>query len=137
MTTFTDRLRAAADLIEAHPELPAATVFAYSSGSVDVTWNLMNSDGTKDDQRTFAQRILREIGGKWRKHPWGDRFDFEREYQGLNLQICTQREQVCERRVVGVETVTVPAVEAQPERTEERELVEWDCLPVLTEAVSA
>jgi hypothetical protein len=136
--TMADQLRAVADLIDAHPDLPTPTVFAYRDGAVDVAWQLMNDEATKDDQRTAAQRILREIGGKWTKSAWDERFDFEQKRDnGLTLQILTHREQVCTRRVVGTETVTIPAVEAKPERTEEREVVEWDCDPVLTEAVSA
>lgn len=139
MTTLADKLRAAADLIEAHPGLPVPVVFAYSSGQVDVTWQLMNG-ATKDTQRDAAQQILRAVGGKWQKKPWDDRFDFEQDRDGLNLQIYTHRDQVCERRVVGTEAVTIPASEAipaQPERTEEREIVEWDCSPVLAEAAES
>lgn len=136
-TTLLDGMRVAIDLIAAHPELPTPSVFAYSTGSVDVTWQLMHNDDTKDDQRGTAQRIIRAIGGHWSKNPWGDRFDFERQYDGVKLEIYAHRDQVCERRVVGTETVTIPAVEAQAERTETREVIEWDCNPVLTEAVSA
>jgi hypothetical protein len=98
----------------------------------------MNDEDAKDNQRDAAQRILRAIGGKWAKNPWDDRFDFKQpNYRpGVNLAVYTHRDQVCERRVVGTEEVTVPAVEAQPERTETREVVEWDCSPVLSEAAS-
>lgn len=138
---MADKLRAAVDLIEAHPGLPEACVFAYSSGHVQMTWQLMNIAEAKDSQRDVAQQIIRALGGKWRKKPWGDRFDFEQERDdGLRVEIYAHREQVCERRVVGTEKVTVPAspaVEAQPERTEVREIVEWDCSPVLAEAVAS
>lgn len=140
MSAFTDKLRAAANLIDAHPDLPEPFVVAYRSGRVEVTWQLMNIDEAKESQRDFAQQIIRALGGKWRKVPWDNRFDFEQERDdGLVVQIYAHREQVCERRVVGTETVTVPASEAvpaQPERTEEREIVEWDCAPVLSEVTS-
>ena len=42
----------------------------------------------------------------------------------------TGREQVCTRRVVGTETVEVPDPDA-PLVTVEREIVEWDCGPLL------
>jgi hypothetical protein len=132
-----DLLQIATDLIRAHSDLlPRPCVFAYSSGKVKVTWQLMHSDDTRDDQKAAAQQIIRAVGGEWRKKPWDDRFDFEREFCGIKVEIYASREQVCTRRVVGTETVTVPAVEAQPERTEVRELVEWDCTPVLAEAAS-
>lgn len=132
--TITAALREAADLLDAHPELPQPCIFAYAhSGKIEVTWQLMHDDDAKDDQRAVAQRIVRAIGGSWKKEPWGDRFDLEREYRGLKLQIYTHREQVCERIVTGTETVTIPAVEAQPEQVVEREVVEWRCLPLLAD----
>ena len=82
--------------------------------------------------------IRRAVGGKWDKREaqgvsWPEMV-FERE----GYSITVKREAVCTRRVVGTETVTLPAVEAQPERTVEREIVEWDCEPVLAvDAVTA
>jgi hypothetical protein len=130
-STITAALREAADLLDQHPDLPRPCIFAYTTGSVEVTWQLMNDDDAKDDQRAVAQRIVRAIGGKWDKNPWGDRFDLERKYRGLKLQIYTHREQVCERVVTGVETITIPAKPAEPEQTIEREKVEWRCQPLL------
>ncbi|MBA2952157.1 hypothetical protein GON03_19255 [Nocardioides sp. MAH-18] len=135
-----DRLKVVADLLAAHPDLPAPCVFAYSgSGHVEVTWQLMNTDGHKDNQRDAARTIIAALGGKWTKNPWDDRFDFARPLDGgITLQIFAHRDQLCERIVTGSETVTIPAVEAQPERTEQREVVEWRCHPLLAdEAVSA
>lgn len=134
--TTADKLRAVADLLDAHPDLPPPCVWSYAHSGVSVQWQLMNDDDAKDDQRAAARRIMRAIGGKWTKNPWGDRFDFEQVVDGIKVEICASREQVCGRRVVGTEEVTHPAVEAQPERTETREVVEWDCSPVLAEAVA-
>lgn len=134
---YIQRLTVASELIAAHPDLPLPCVFGYPhNGAVEVTWQLMNDDATRDDQRAAVQQIVRAIGGKWDKHPWGDRFDFGRDYHGVKLEIYTHRDQVCERVVTGTETVTIPAKAAEPERTEERELVEWRCEPVLAEAAS-
>jgi hypothetical protein len=139
--TFAQKLRAVADLIEAHPDLPLPSVFAYQgSQKVDVSWQLMNNEATKQVQRAAAVQIVQTLGGSWDKSAWDDRFDLSTERDGLDLKILSARDQVCERIVTGVETVTVPAVEAQPERTEEREVVEWRCEPLLAgrdEAVSA
>jgi hypothetical protein len=130
--TLAEKLHAAAALIEAHPDLPIPCVFAYSSSrTVEVTWQLMNDDDNKADQRTAAAAIVKALGGKWTKEPWGDRFDMRTTRDGLKLEIFAHRDQVCERVVVGTETVVVPAVPAQPERIEERELVEWRCESLL------
>lgn len=138
---LASNLRDVADLLAAHSGLPAPCVFAYSGGRVDVSWHLMNEEDSKDDQKAAALAIRKAIGGTWTKNPWGDRFDFMRKHGDLTLQILAERDQMCERVVVGTETITIPAVEAQPERTEEREVVEWRCDPVLTDeapqAVSA
>lgn len=60
----------------------------------------------------------------------GENLIFERD--GYSITIA--REKVCIRRVVGTETVEHPAVEAREAWTEEREVVEWDCEPVLAGA---
>ena len=52
-------------------------------------------------------------------------------FDGLHVVAYAGRDRVCERVVTGIETVTVPAVEAKPETTEEREIVEWRCAPLL------
>lgn len=128
--TVADQLRAAADLIDAHPDLPLPLVWGYRSG-VQVQWQLMNDDEVKDSQRVAAAAIRRALGGTWSKDGSTDTFDMRCSLEGLALQILADREHVCERIVTGVETVTIPAVEARPERTEEREVVEWRCEPVL------
>lgn len=134
-TTQADRLRIIADLIDAHPGLPTPTVFAYSHGKADVSWHLAHN--TDLDQKATTQAIVRAIGGLWNKGGYDDRLTLTRDWRGIQLNIFVTREEVCTRRVVGTETVVVPAVEAQPERTEVRELVEWDCAPVLGDRVVA
>lgn len=133
ITTTADGLRAAADLLTAHPDLPTPCVFAYdSSGTIEVSWHLLSGDDNSTEaQKAAARAIITAIGGTWDKNPYGERFDFERKYGPLDLQIYATRDAMCERVVVGSETVTVPAVQAQPERTEEREMVEWRCESLL------
>lgn len=132
------QLRILADLLDAHPGLPTPFICAYTNGTVEAAFQLMNSTETKDDQRAVAIQIRRSLGGEWTKEVWGDRFDLVSERDGIKLAIFTQRDQVCERIVTGTETVTIPAVEARPARTEEREVVEWRCEPLLdTHPVSA
>lgn len=131
-----DQLRKVVDILDAHPDLPAPTVTIYSHGPAEVSWYVM-LDGDHVDQAAAARQIIRTIGGTWDKNPWGDRFDFEqRTDTGISLTVAVHREQVCERIVTGTEQVTIPAVEAQPERVEVRELVEWKCAPLLAGAAS-
>jgi hypothetical protein len=51
---------------------------------------------------------------------------------GFSVEGLAYREQVCERIVVGQETVEVPAVEAKAARIEVREIVEWKCGSLMT-----
>lgn len=124
-------LRAAADLIDQHPDLPVPMVTGYTSGNVDVDWLIQHDK----DQRDTMLRIRRTIGGTWEKSPVSGYYQLRRRIGDLTLIVTADREQVCERVVVGTQTVTVPAVEAQPERTEEIEIVEWRCEPIGDEAV--
>jgi hypothetical protein len=132
-TNTATKLRFVADLLDQHPDLPHPCVFTYGNGTVEVTWQLMNDADTKDAQKDHARSIIAAIGGKWDKHPWDDRFDFSRQLGEVKLQIFAHRDQLCERVVLGTEEVTLPAVEAKPERTETREVVEWRCTPLLAD----
>lgn len=125
-------LRAAADLMDEHPDLPVPYITTRHNGDVFFNWFLMHND---TDQKTAAASIMRTLRGSWQKRERGNALDFKSARPGLSLEFTVQREAVCTRRVVGTETVTIPAVEAQPERTEKRAVVEWDCAPVLAEAV--
>lgn len=115
--TLAQRLRAVADLLDRHPSLPVPVVFAYTSGSTDVTWQLMNGD-TSERQRELMQSIRRTIGGQWDKVGLGDSFILRQLHPLFRLEVMAERDQVCERVVIGTETVTVPAVEARAERVE-------------------
>jgi hypothetical protein len=139
--TMSETLRAVADLLAAHPDLPLlpyVTLYGHRPERADLTWSLHINGNAIDaaDQKAKAALILRTLGGKWNKDfEWGDtdRADFAQARDGLHLRVVVQRSAVCERVVVGEETVTLPAVEAQPERTATREVVEWRCEPVLAE----
>jgi hypothetical protein len=127
-------LRAAADLLERHPDLPTPYVTSSSlGGTVSLAWYLHHGD----DQRANAAAIVKAIDGRWDRRGAeyeGPLAEWTQARDGLRLTVTVAREQVCERIVVGTEEVTVPAVEAKPERTEVREVVEWRCEPLLTRA---
>lgn len=58
-------------------------------------------------------------------------FEMSRWFGQLRFSVNCMRQVVCEKRVVGTRKVAKPAVEAQPERIVEEEIVEWDCKPIL------
>lgn len=138
-TSISEALRQAADLLEQHPQLPKAyvTALTYSTGevSVEVHWQLLiHDDLDVRGQKAAAAEIVRTLGGTWDKRDNGSSsMSYRQQHDPLTLSITVTREAVCERVVVGTETVTVPAVEAQPERTEEREVVRWECRPLLAD----
>ena len=85
--TMPDTLRAVADLLDAHPELPRPCVWGYAgSGNVSVQWQLMHGV-TEDEQKAAAQRIIRAIGGKWNKDASGETFHFEQVRDNLTLVV--------------------------------------------------
>lgn len=126
-------LRALADLLEQHDELP----LPWQGSGAPMTFHFLYG-GNEKDRLTAA---IRAIGGKWTKDvrdgEYGDYFDATGKLRGLSIKLTAYRDAVCERVVKGTETVDVPAVEAQPSRTETREIVEWVCAPLLAEAVSS
>lgn len=128
-----------AALLETHPDLPAPYIALYdhTPHTADLKWYLhINGKGAAETQRKIAVCIIRTLGGKWDKGIDDRAVDFTQERDGLELQVTVVREAVCTRRVVGTETVIIPAVEATPEQTVEREVVEWDCAPVLAEVTA-
>lgn len=117
-------LRQLADLIEANPELADLVEGNTLLMAVGERWG---SDESVADR--FA-RLARMLGGTRTKSGDGTYFWVGRRFGPLTAEIFTARNQVCERVVVGVETVEVPDPDA-PKVTVEREVVEWQCSPVL------
>jgi hypothetical protein len=122
-------LRKLADLVEAHPELDATYL---DDVNTFYAW-------TKEDV-AGAIRAGLEFGAKVTKEPVGNSSSFETKlsWDGFSASVLGSRAQVCERVVVGTETVTKTvkdpeALAAVPEIevTEEVEVVRWDCRPIL------
>ena len=138
--TTVGRLREVADLLTFLPDhIPHPYVTAGSWGT-EISWYLAIDTNNEAEQKALAADIVRHYGGTWEKEPRGDQFRFENKSTvepGLKLRITVAREAVCERVVTGTERVIVPAMEAVPERTEIREIVEWRCEPLLAEGVDA
>ena len=124
-------LRALADVLEANPhaKLP------QTGNGLPLTW----VTSWEDDPKAATLAIVRAVGGKWNKLSGGTDgaiLRFATSLHGFSVEILCSREQVCRRVVTGTETVDLPAVEAQPARTETREVIEWVCEPLLAEAAS-
>lgn len=123
-------LQALAAWRTAHPEIG---LYRSSTGS---TW--LVDPGT--EATCEAAMIVRAVAdgapiGTVTKHAVGDDALFvTRDFgNGVFLTFIADREEVCTRRVVGTETVQVPDPDA-PLVTVEREIVEWDCAPILAKA---
>ena len=144
-TAYTAGLRAVADLIDAHPDLPEPYTSIYSSGNIDVQWYLHIQNLNLAEQKTAAAKIVSDLGGKWDKRELVEgRLDFEQTLaNGVHLTLTVARDAVCERVVIGTHEVTVPATparpatEAEPERTTTVEDVKWFCGSLLAESVPA
>lgn len=122
-------LRLLATILEDHPDLP----LPYHGRGTELLW-IANF---WEDHKAIAREFARAIPGEVTKNVRDDAFDLIGNVRGLRVQLIVDRDQVCERVVVGTETVTVPArpaIEAEPEHTEEREVVEWRCAPLLDDA---
>lgn len=103
-SAFVRGLRELADAMEQNHAIP-------------VPWGTQVN--TFVDTREEAATVAR--AGSWRKVYAGDWFSLRREFSGeVVLDVNIQRAQVCERVVVGTETVP-----AQP--AHEVEIVEWRC----------
>lgn len=107
---YVKGLRALADILDAHPELP----LPYDGNSTALDWiEVAADDGAGQFYLTF-------------------------QLHGLALRVITTRAQMCERVVTGrreveIEELDPVALAALPKikRTEVVEDVEWQCRPVL------
>jgi hypothetical protein len=128
--TMTQNLHAMADILAEVPNPPYVTTSTYD-GSVQAAWFLMH-DPNREGQKSTAAAVIRAIGGHWDKTDlYSDQMVWNQTRDGLRFHVAVLREAVCERIVTGTHMVTIPAVEAKPERTETVETVEWRCLPLL------
>ena len=121
------QLRAAADFLEANPDLPS--LFAEELSIYFWEWMV---DNVKEAMTTYRRRI----GGLWKKDTDGDLyFKLIGKLGGFPITLVTQRDAVCERRVIGTRTaVTEEVLDPElakdiPKITVEREIeeVEWIC----------
>lgn len=112
-------LRELADFLESRPGVPVPF-------EVKVAYPVSGSE----DPRAEMAAIARAMGDA-KKNQWGDYFELLREFSGgVVYEAWAPCEQICERVVVGHETVEVPdpeALKSVPKVTERREKIEWRC----------
>lgn len=124
-------LRALADLLEQHDELP----LPYEGNTVPLTFHYLSSPDPKAGLATFA----RIIPGALTKTPWGGEsdyiyFDLAGSIDGLKVNATAYRDAVCTRVVKGTREVTkvIPDPAAPTVTVTETVVdVEWVCSPVL------
>lgn len=126
---FISDLNALRNFVVDHPDVPTPVLpdelnsFLYGAAS---------GDGLAAAARAMKDRAP---VGSVRKN-FGSAFaSVERDFGSLTLAVNAYREEVCEQVVVGTETVEVPdpeALAAVPTVTEEREITEWVCAPLLS-----
>lgn len=125
-------LRELADWIEAHPNNPAAQAVAHNMTTIGT--------GTITFHRDEFRALATALGGERQKDADDNYVIVTRKFGPVLVRIEGYRESVCVPRVVGTVTEEVPAhdaIPAQPARTIERDIIEWECPPVLaTEAAS-
>lgn len=148
---FTAGLREIADFLDAHPEVPLPNIGSYpheDSGYVPTLTafaSLAARDGRSQlDIMRAAARAMGRSGTKGLAIGPDPGFVVYRRFGGIHLVIEADREEVCERVVVGTHQVTeeVPdpdVVAAAPlvTRTRVVEDVRWECRPLLREAPTA
>jgi hypothetical protein len=127
-------LRALADILENHPEVP----LPHDGTGSEIA---INAFLTSDDPRAELAAAARAFPCAWRKGArdgeYGDYFDLHGELHGLKLRLTAFREAICTKVVTGtedreVEEVVTPAVTRTV--TKPVPVVEWVCTPVLAPA---
>ncbi|WP_020580151.1 hypothetical protein [Actinopolymorpha alba] len=132
---YISGLRKLADLLEQHDEVP---VPYQGSSASPMTFHFLRSSV---DNRAAMAAAVRAFPGRLDKDARSNYFDLSGQLDGLHVTFTAFRNEVCERVVVGTETVTrvikdaealakVPEVQV----TEEVEIVEWRCGSLLADA---
>lgn len=118
-------LRSLADFIEDKPELAGA----YSN------LRILVSAGGEDEMA----RLVRQLGGARTKEGTDKYLCVVRDFGAdVAIEVFTHREEVCEAVVVGTETVEIPDPDVDvPTITVERDVIRWECSPVLSQAVAS
>ncbi len=132
--SWVDGLRAMADFAEAHPEmLPeypmAASLFVGLP------------EGDPKEEMAKMARVLAPCEKEVPDYETGS-FHLVKRFGPHKYTVFTERENVCARKVIGTEDVEVEVYSEEAQaiidtlpkvtQTETREIVEWDCKPLLS-----
>lgn len=128
-------LRALADVLEAHPEVPVP----YHGNQADIT---ISAFLHSEDPRAELAAAARAFPCNWEKAvrddgTYGSYFDLHGKLHGLSLRLTAYRDAVCERVVTGTRDIEVEE-EIRPAETrkvvKQVETAEWVCHPLLAPA---
>ena len=125
---YAASLRQLADIIEQNPKLLLPDIGRYTWSPL-YFWEYADGDAAKES----AARFSRVIPGKVEKQVASGSFYLNGKVGVFNVRMVLSRESICQKKVIGTETVTTRQLkEALPEDayhevTEEREIVEWVC----------
>jgi len=124
--------RALANMFQAHPEVAAISRYSFDE--------ILTFPRNSDELRAYV-RAAKKHGATITKDVGSTYFYARLAWGPVGIKASAAREEVCERVVTGVETVTktVPdpaalAAVPQVEVTEQVETVEWICRPLLADA---
>lgn len=131
-------LRSLAAMLEAHPDLAREIRHCAYYALLAIP--------LEDQHARLARwaRAGKAVGAKVSKNADDKQFEVSVEFGPVRVRAIADRSEVCERVVVGTETVTKKikdpqalAAVAEIEVTEEVETVEWVCRPLLADAAQS
>lgn len=127
---YISGLRKLANILEDNPTFPLPYTGRKESA---IRW-IELFDDVRDRAAAFAQVMPRPVVKAVR----GNNLDLTARIDGLHVLMIAERDEVCTRTVVGVEEIEVSepdpaAVAALPlvTRIEKRDIVKWECAPLL------
>jgi hypothetical protein len=116
---YTNGLRELADWWDKHLEVPLNYAPSIATGALN----------TKEE----AALVIRALGNCTKRYS-GDIFVVGRKFGPIDMEFLFYRDKVCERRVVSVELIPEQFIEAHTIPARTKEIVEWDCHPILSAA---
>jgi len=151
MSKRTEAIRKVLDLIDANPGVLEDAIepkYFFESKAARIDFDIdelsihLPSTHGEDGlaaQKELVRAVIRAFGGTWDKKPNGTTMYFQRDniFDYFSATIFASRDAVCERIVTGTKEVAHDAVEAVDAFTETVDVVEWECMPLLTEKAVA
>ncbi|MFI5223848.1 MAG: hypothetical protein ACHQX3_06325, partial [Nitrospirales bacterium] len=112
---YTMGLRLLADFYDQNPGVP-------------IPW--LNHANYAVDTKEHAEAVARGLG-TFKKDGNDNYLHLTKTFGNIVAKFVFTRENVCVKRVVGVETIPAYFVEAHTVEARTKEIVEWDCQPLL------